>query len=304
MHRWKGYTLSGVTTEQKMINKVGQGANGKSVDNQIDLAVLGPYALSATSDQFVESQHSKTFTGLIDAQGKRLLAATETPQDKFMDTTLVKLLTGEDAIKDRRLYCEHETFPNTAKVTISGNHKLRLRETGTAIRRRIVMFEYTQTFLDGQCDPNLFEKLKAELPGITNYFIEGFRAWRKQGLNVPVEIRAASDAYVDANDVIGPFFEEHCEFGPKFTVTRQALRARYESWTRSEGFAYPLGPQAFSAKLQDRGVVEGPRQVVDNVRDRTWLGIRFRQAVVEGRRLKPLGRRPTVGAPRLKRKKF
>jgi putative DNA primase/helicase len=137
------------------------------------------------------------------------------------------------------------------------------------------LVEYGESFKDAKCDPTLFDKLKAELPGIFNYFLEGYRSWLERGLDVPTKIRADSETYVDANDAYGAFFRDHCEFDAKASCTRAEMYALYILWAKGEGFAFPLGPQALGNQLADRGVKEGPRKVIDGSRQRIWIGVKL-----------------------------
>ncbi|MBL0290907.1 MAG: hypothetical protein IPQ15_09625 [Betaproteobacteria bacterium] len=52
------------------------------------------------------------------------------------------------------------------KLFVAGNHKVVIRGTDEGIWRRIHLVPFEVTIAQEARDPNLFDKLKAELPGI------------------------------------------------------------------------------------------------------------------------------------------
>ena len=68
-----------------------------------------------------------------------------------------------------------------------------------AIWRRIHLIQFPVTIPVAERDPHLSEKLKAELPGILNWALEGYRAWKVQKLNPPKQVLNATEEYRQEN---------------------------------------------------------------------------------------------------------
>ena len=73
-----------------------------------------------------------------------------------------------------------------------------IRGTDEGIWRRIHLVPFEVTIAQEARDPNLFDKLKAELPGILNWAIAGCRDWQAHGLCPPAAVTGAVADYVTA----------------------------------------------------------------------------------------------------------
>ena len=88
------------------------------------------------------------------------------------------------------------------KLDISGNHKPSLRSVDEAIRRRFNLIPFTVTIPEEERDPELGDKLKAELPGILAWAIQGCLIWQAEGLSPPKAVTEATEAYLQAEDSV------------------------------------------------------------------------------------------------------
>jgi putative DNA primase/helicase len=79
------------------------------------------------------------------------------------------------------------------KLVVAGNHKPGLRSVDEATRRRLHLVPFTVTIPKAERDPDLFEKLKAQWPGILRWMIEGCLAWQREGLNPPPVVTGATE---------------------------------------------------------------------------------------------------------------
>ena len=103
-------------------------------------------------------------------------------------------------------------------------------------------------------DPDLFDKLSRELPGILNWAIAGCLAWQKQGLAPPRCVTDFTSEYFDSQDVIGRFIAENCEFGPSLRIGSTELYERYRHWANQQGERVPT-QTSFVKDLLARGYV-------------------------------------------------
>jgi putative DNA primase/helicase len=284
VQRWIGYCLSGSVKEQKFLVLWGRGANGKSVVVKTTLRALGGYARQVGSDVFATSMKDDDDRArkIVPLRGKRLVSTTETKQGQSLDEEMIKSIASPDTQESRLLYCERETWEPTAKVVIMGNHKMRTRGGDYATDRRIILLGCEQRFEGDHCDPDLVDKLAAELPGIINWAIEGHRQWKQHGLGAPTKVQADTREYCGENDVLAPFFEDLCAADSDLFVLRASLYQAFAAWSRGQGNDHPMSSRSFAERVQERGFRPGDKRSVGADRDRTWIGIALRSGQGSG----------------------
>ena len=246
-----GYALTGDTSEHVLPMLYGTGANGKSTTLNALLETLGDYGMQAAPDLLVAKRNSHP-TELADLFGARLVASIEVEDGRRLAESLVKQLTGGDRVKARRMRQDFWEFTPTHKVLMAANHKPIVRGTDTAIWRRIRLIPFTETILPAEQDKKLPEKLKAELPGILSWAVEGCLEWQRSGLQAPDEVRKATGEYRSEMDVLGAFLKECCQRDPDTTVGVQDLYRAYQVWCE-EGGERAEGKRKFSSQLKERG---------------------------------------------------
>ena len=95
-----------------------------------------------------------------------MVVAAELPENKRLNESLVKDLTGGDTITARYLRKEFFEFKPSFKIFMYGNHQPIISGTDLGIWRRIKKIDFKVVIPEAERDPYLPEKLKAELPGI------------------------------------------------------------------------------------------------------------------------------------------
>ena len=102
---------------------------------------------------------------------------------------------------------------------------------GGEIRRRLNLVPFTVTIPPAERDDSLPEKLKAELPGILAWMVQGCLDWQKQGLAPPAAVTFATEAYLEAEDAVAAWMDECCQRDPTAWERTAALFARHKSAT-------------------------------------------------------------------------
>ena len=95
------------------------------------------------------------------------------------------------------------TFQPTHKLFLAGNHKPTVRGDDEGIWRRMRLIPWLVTIPEAERDPQLPQRLRAELAGVLRWAVEGCLAWQKRGLNEPRAVREATANYREENDVLG-----------------------------------------------------------------------------------------------------
>lgn len=277
-----GYAATGEVREHVLHFLHGDGANGKSTEIEVVLAVLGEYATAAPRDLLILRTSDAHPTEFADLFGRRLVVATETGEGRRWDEAKLKWLTGGDTLKGRRMREDFWEFTPTHKLWVLGNHKPEVRGIDDGVWRRLRLVPYAVKFWDRSdpdapadgpfADPALKEALLAESEGILAWIVGGAVAWYAQGLApIPPAVLVATAAYREESDHVGAFLAARCVLVPGIQTRKAEVRDAYESWCKAEG-ERPLGRNAFAPRLRRHGIKKGTR----DSKGESWKGVALR----------------------------
>ncbi len=250
---WAGYSLTGDTREHALVFVFGPGGNGKSVAVNVQVGIMGDYAVTASMDVFIASSGDRHPTDLAMLRGARLVTASETEEGRQWAESRIKQLTGGDRISARFMRQDFFTFLPSFKLQIIGNHKPGLRNVDDAARRRFNLVPFVHT--PAAPDRQLEEKLKAEWPGILRWAIDGCLAWQRDGLVRPASVREATAAYFADQDTFSAWLEEDCEIDKGNSWKSETSADMFAAWTRYSRAAgeAPMTRKAFAERMQRTG---------------------------------------------------
>jgi putative DNA primase/helicase len=296
LQRLVGYALTGALREHVLVFLYGAGANGKSTFLSTIHTLLGEYATPAPRGVLFRSRGERHPTELATFFGRRFVTCSEIEEGQVFDEALVKDLTGGDRIECRRMREDFWMFTPTHKLFLAGNHKPTIRGDDEGIWRRMKLVPWTVTIPEHERDTTLLERLRAELPGILRWAVEGCLDWQTRGLSEPDGVRGATAAYRAENDALGEFFRLHVVFEARASISRRELRRAYETWCTDNGHS-PQAARRFSARLRESGVVgtnvRAGLQVLDG-----WRNVRLVNARELDERAKADERCTPMAAPK------
>jgi P4 family phage/plasmid primase-like protien len=249
MQRALGYALTGDTSEQCFFLLHGSGNNGKSTLLETIQGILSDYAQSAEFKAFLARDNEGIRNDIARMNGKRLVVAKESDKGRRFAEALIKQLTGGDTITARFLHQEFFDFKPQFKLFLAANHKPEIKGTDFAIWRRVRLIPFTVVVSESQKDRDLPRKLQEEAPGILAWLLQGCLAWQREGLEMPQEVRSATESYRDEMDVIARFLAESCDPGGK--VGSSEMLQAYKSWCEDNGERND--PKQLRTALQERG---------------------------------------------------
>jgi putative DNA primase/helicase len=252
LQRIAGYALTGSIREHALFFFYGTGANGKGVFLNTLTAILGDYAAVAPMETFTVTHGERHPTDLAGLRGARLVAAQETEEGRRWNESKIKALTGGDPISARFMRQDFFTFCPAFKLITAGNHKPGLRGIDEAIRRRLNLVPFTVTIPKNERDKDLFEKLRAEWPGILQWMMEGCTDWLEIGLKPPPAVVAATEDYLNEEDALARWIEECCAIDPIYYDTVANLFPNWRVWAENAG-EFVGSQKRFSQALDDRG---------------------------------------------------
>jgi putative DNA primase/helicase len=252
LQRVGGYCLTGATHEHQLFFLYGTGNNGKSVFVKTLAGILGDYHRATSIETFTVSQAERHPTELAGLRGARLVTSTETEEGRRWAEARIKELTGGDKITARFMRQDFLDFYPQFKLLFSGNHMPRLRAVNKAITRRFNRIPFAVTVAAERVNVHLAEELREEWPGILAWLVEGCLAWQRGGLNPPEAVTAATESYLESQDVLGDWLDDCCDAGGSYWANARDL---FDSWKRwaEERNEFVGSVKAFAQRLEDRG---------------------------------------------------
>ena len=257
LQTWAGYSLTGDTSEQKLVIHFGEGANGKSTYLDVIQQMLGSYAQAASPTAFMAPERERGDApnpALFALRGARVVQALETNEKQELNMAIIKAVTGGDAISVRNLHCAPIEYRPQFKLSLATNQPPRITDQDHGAWRRLCSSRWPVGFgLPGgpPIDPHLKDKLLLELPGILNWALEGCRRWLEMGLQIPPEVTADTAQYKEESDDLGLFVEECLELSTDGHIPQGELYNVYLAWDTT---SHPLGKRRFNAKLARPGI--------------------------------------------------
>lgn len=270
LQRLFGYSLVGVVTDHVVVVFYGRGANGKTTLLELMAGLLGEYARKTPFTTFLSRKHDGgPRDDLVRLKGARLVYSAESGSGCRLDEGTVKEITGGDKITARPMYGKYLTFAPGFKVFLATNNRPGIRDESVGMWRRVKLVPFDVEIPESEQDKSLREKLRAELPGILNWCLEGCRLWQESGLGEPTEVRDATAAYREEQDSFGAFFDERLIFKKGSRLLTKDLSSAYADWCKSSG-----EDRRSRAELADALRRRGAMDKRDG-RGRRWEGVRL-----------------------------
>ncbi|MEI2386049.1 phage/plasmid primase, P4 family [Breoghania sp. JC706] len=285
LQRYCGYCLTGLTQEQVLAFFWGEGANGKSTLVDLVARILDDYSTTVPFETLAGDDRRKggeATPDLAKLPGARLVRASEPEQGMKFREAMVKALTGGEAILIRRLHAEFTEIRPTFKLIISGNHKPDVRGTDDGIWRRVLLVPWSVQIPKGERDPLLPQRLWAERAGVLNWLIKGALDYLTYGLDVPEEVRSATDSYREESDPIGAFLDGYCEVtrDPDDCMTPGALYTLFKIFCEAASYTV-WTPTTFNRQLPRKAAKLGFHKAKSNG-NTVYRGIRAKADMGSG----------------------
>lgn len=263
-----GYSLTPETKREVMVWMFGEGGNGKSVAISVIEGLLGPMSMSID----FQTVGMPGNYDLADIPGKRVLFSTEAERNKFMAEGYIKRIVTGDTINTRPIYGSTIRFKSTAKIWWSMNDKPMIRDTTDSMWRRMKLIPFLRKFEEGKnADPELTNKLLAELSGILNWAIDGLvRLKLNNKFTYSLAAEDAKRQYrEEANPVAQWLNTQTCRTAQP-NMLAGALFINYMNWCKDQN-EKPVSSTQFSKDLK--------RLKVESVRKNT--GQMYYLAIIE-----------------------
>lgn len=283
VHRFVGYSLTGLTNEQIFAMLVGTGENGKSVFLAAVKNILGDYAANTPFSTFLSFKYdgNKISNEMAALAGKRFVTASEIKENMILNEGTIKAATGDDEITARFLKKNSFTFTPAFKLALCVNHKPKILDTTHAFWRRIKVIPFERKFSGEKRDNKLLDKLKNEAPGMLNWAIQGCLKWQTEGLKSPDIITAATKEYRTEEDVFKQFIEDCTCRGESAKVESAKLWEAWKTWAEKNGEKSQTNTW-LGRKMKDEDGIIKERATIGGKKKTVYQGIGLLEETYEG----------------------
>jgi|GEM_PF-1868446 len=237
VQRAVGYTFTGLSDMQALLFCYGSGGNGKTIFFAVMQMMLRDYYSTIPVETLLAKQKNQSDEyHLAGLKGARCVVASEIPQDRRLNESQVKDITGGDHIVARAPYGMPFSYAPTHTLWMFGNHKPVIRGTDHGIWRRMHLIPFTYTIpKDQRRDKNLvLSEFSAEMPGIFNWAMHGLLEYDRMGLNPPAAVREATEEYKQDSNNFQTFIKERCQDHPVGSIASKALYNAYVQWCEQD----------------------------------------------------------------------
>jgi putative DNA primase/helicase len=229
-----GYTLTGRTDEHCLFFMYGGGQNGKSTFSECIRRMMGDYSQRVDIEALMQNWNLGTSANphIASMAGARFVLASEIAENRKLNESLVKDLTGSDSITARFLFSNPFTFIPSHKLWLYGNHEPRVSGTDWGFWRRMRVIPFAVTIPEEVRRPmaEVLAEFDNEMPGILAWAVVGCLLWQKNGLEIAEAVKNATNAYRTEQDLVQQFLDEKCELHPEHTVDKDKLYTAWSNW--------------------------------------------------------------------------
>ena len=225
-----GYCLTREVKYEKALLLLGPGADGKSKLMSVMEALVGPENCAAVSFQDLEDQFHRS-----SLYGKTLNISTEVG-NKAMESAYFKAIVSGDPISAAFKHQNAFQFRPYCKLVFAGNRLPRILDNSDGPFRRLLPISFKRQFLEDG-DPQLLDKLMAELSDIFHWALVGLhRLWQQGRFTDCEETRELLLEHRRANNPVLCFVEDACVLGSNESIQKDALYKEYKRYADTNGY--------------------------------------------------------------------
>ena len=255
-----GYGMSGDTRLECMFILYGPTSrNGKGTTMETVLRILGEYGRTAKPEMLSKKGYADSSGPSEDVarlNGARMVNVSEPEKSMVIDASLTKQMTGNNILTARYLRENSFEFKPQFKLFIDTNHLPQISDMTLFESDRIRIIPFNRHFTADERDIDLqsFFAEPANLSGILNWCLEGFRLYQQEGLKMPNSVEQATKEYRSQSDRITMFTNHWLRKQAGQELRSSAIYTRYKEWCGENGFKYENAAN-FKKKMASAGFV-------------------------------------------------
>lgn len=274
LQEYVGYCLYRNYQFAILVLLVGSGRNGKSTFIRTVTEMLGQKNVS----QIPLQQLAHSEYGRASLYNKWANLNADIGSQEIKSTGVLKMLTGGDYVYARNIYEPPFSFINYAKLLFACNELPTCKDTTVAMMERWAVIEFSNVFKRGtpECDPDLFDKLKIEIPGIFNWAVQGLKRLLENKTFSPYrDLEDVSKYLVENKNPVKIFCDTHIREKKDNVISKEMVYKAYLRFT--EETKHPkMHSNHFSAQLKmfaPYGMTEAVPRTLTNKRQKSWVNI-------------------------------
>jgi putative DNA primase/helicase len=275
LQEWIGYILTQDTRQHKILLIVGPPRSGKGTIGRILRELLGQFNVAAPTLSNLGGEF-----GLQPLLNKTLALISDARlSGKNGNSVIIERLlsiSGEDPLTINRKFLPSLTVQLPTRIMVMSNELPDMRDSSGALAKRYLVLTLKKSWL-GNEDISLFCRLKAELPGILLWALQGLARLQKRGYFVQPKSSAQTIEELESmTSPIKAFIAERCEIIPQARVAVVMLFEEWRSWCAMTGYPQSGNVQSFGKNLRAAFPdIEISRPQESQSRERCYKGIRI-----------------------------
>jgi putative DNA primase/helicase len=234
IQQWMGYLLTVDASQHSMLLLYGQGRNGKSVLMQLIHAMIGA---GNTTSAMPASLHVASVRARL---ARALLnLCSDLPLDEVISAGVIKATVAGEPLEASHKHKASHTVYQYARLMMGSNHLPKTNDLTAGYFDRLVILSFNRYFEEAERDPDLLRKLKAEMPGIVAWAVQGLYDLRSEGrFTIPSSSDTLKHAYIAEASPIHMFVDECVEVSTTGeTIASSKLFAAYVAWCKPHRFS-------------------------------------------------------------------
>src|SRR5262249_37921765 len=152
----------------------GTGANGKGTLRDALMAAVGDYGREVDPEILMESHNVRHGTFKMQLRGRRLVFCSETDRSRRFAEAAMKRAVGGDPIEANLMHPDPIPFDPSHTLVMLTNHLPRVSGDDEAVWRRIMVVPFDVVIPEGERDPELPRRLRAQAPAVLAWALEGW----------------------------------------------------------------------------------------------------------------------------------
>lgn len=243
-----GYTLMSHARHEKFIMLIGPGANGKSVLLAVLEGLLGSENVAGVQPANFHEKFQRAHL-----HQKLANIVTELKQGEVIaDAELKGITSGEPTTVEHKFQAPFVMRP-FATCWFGTNHMPHTRDFSEALFRRATILQFNRTFAKSEQDPQLKDKLQAELPGILNMSLTAYERALADGFTEPQSSEDAKKEWRLEADQVALFVDDACKRDPDARTAAGDVFRAYQSWAMDNGISKTMSQKGLRDRLTRLG---------------------------------------------------
>jgi len=273
LQTWMGYCMTTDNSLQKFLFLLGPTRSGKSSTLTVLTQVLGRQNVAAASFQSLSGEF-----GLAELVGRQAVTISEIHADRSARNVVqvIKNITGNDPVPVNRKGLPIVSLVLPVRLTIAANQMPRLPDDSGALKARMLLLHYPNSFL-GKENLQLANELEAEVAGIATWALQGLSLLRQRGYFLrSVRGEQFLDDMGHLSAPVEQFLSDNCDEAPDQWEATEELYGVWRLWCREEGHE-PGSKNVFGSKLKAARptIRNGQRRVAGGRKVRYYAGVQL-----------------------------